>query len=353
MANIDWTNGKLNHELSVYMVDPCNHNVVLDKLEVDLEGNGITWGYETATKVSAKISVTNWDDYIENSWIQMIHTIAGTDYERVMFTGFVWDEGAESKSGTLGATPSLMGALKALELDRLTAPIIIGEGALSQDLAKTILDKSGQDYFINPNAGNYRYAETSVMDAGETRLKCMTDICDVAGYEMRVNGEGVIQVQKYIYPGYIVPSFVLDADAENTVVLSSGLSRSTNKHQVAGRSIAVYKKDEEVLVGYADVSSMHLASPSRRGYTVAEVHELHDLVEPVSISQLQNMAKEYLSDDSTSFVEWNVQTMWLPLEEGDVVAFIPSGMDARICVCKTVDADLHSWTLNLTLREVA
>lgn len=350
---VDWTNTKLNHKLLVQMVDPRDHDAVLGELECDLDGNKVIWGNETDTKVSASISVTNWDTYIENSWIRLIHRIEEENYERVLFTGFVWDDSAEYRNNEFGAAPSLMSSLKALELDRLTAPITIGEGALSQDIVKTILNKSDQKYTIASDAGNYRYSETSVMDAGDTRLECMLAICEVAGYEMHVNGSGIIKVSKYIYPGYITPKFTLDSNASNTVVLSSGLSRTGNKYQVAGRSIAVYKHDEEVIVGYADVSSKHLASPKRRGYTIAEVHELHDLTEPVTQAQVQQLAKDYLTEDSTPFVEWNVATMWLPLEEGDTVVFIPPNGEPRTCLCKTVEADLHSWTLNLTLKEVA
>lgn len=352
MTAIDWTDQKLDHRLTCYMVDPNNHDVILDVLELDLTGNQVTWGYETNTKVSAKISITDWNQYIDNAWIRLVHTIDGTDYERSLFTGFIWDDGMFYKSSVYGASPSLMGSLKALELDKLTAPITIGEGAFAKNLLKNILDKSGQDYHIASNTGNYRYTDTSVMDAGEKILDCVQNVCETASCEYHVSGDGVIQIVRYIIPSTANPKLEIDSNAGNTVVLAANLSHSTTRRQVASRSIVVYKQDEDVMVSYADVSSKHQASPKRRGYTVAEVHEVRDLAEPVTQKSLSDLAKEYLTEDSASSTEWSVTCMWLPLEEGDVVMFAPPGQDMRKCLCKTVDADLHAWTVGLTLQEV-
>ena len=351
MTAVDWHDCELDHRLRVYMIDPNDHGSVLGELETSLSGCAVTWGYDTDTKVSAKLHVPDWGAYVPNAWIRLVHEIEGTAYRRDLFTGFVWDEGAEYSAGGFGANPSLMGTLKALQLDRLTAPVAIGQGAKSKDVAALILDGSGQPYSIAGKAGNHRYADASVLDAGDDLLKCISSLCDDSGWELRVDGSGTVRISPYVHPADKAPRFDLDADAGDTLVLSSGLSRTTTSHQAASRSIAVYKKDDTVTTGYADVGRKSPLHPNRRGYTVAEVHEMRDMEEPVTRRQLQDLAKGFLEDDSEVSVEWSVKTMWLPLEEGDAVMWTPPGQKPRAAWCKTVDADLGTWTLNLTLKE--
>lgn len=350
MSEPDWTSTELLHRLKVQQLDPLTHEPLA---ELGVSGGSVSWDYYADARVSASLVVPDWTEYTAGRWLRLIHSVAGTDYERTLMTGYVWDDGgATSLSGGTSANPSLMGALKALQTDVLTAPITVAVGGYAEAVIKTICTGAvpSRSYELLSGYINHRYTSLHTIDTGTSRLSALYDVCDTAGDRLDVDGEGVVTIERYVAPSERTATMLIDADAPDTVVLD-GVSRSTSQPQEANRVLVTWRDGDESVSGYADVSSTSELAPGRRGYSIAEVKELTDMTEPHSAAHAAELAATYVKSQASQ-VEWTVSTMWLPLAGGDVVMWAPPGEDARKCLVKSCDADLTTWTLTLTLKEV-
>ena len=353
MTAVDWKSCELLHQFSVEMVDPLDRDMVLGVLPIKTTGS-VTWDDDSDTRVSASIDVPDWSQWIENSWLRVVHEIDGTDYRSVLGTFLVWDEGARWAINRQEASPQLVSCLKALEVDRLTGPLFVGIGATAKAALMSVFDATGHRYAFAPDCKDYRMSAVRAYDAGETRLSVAQELALLAGDELVAGDDGRVVVRAYTEPALRSPSFTLDAEAGGLVHAAS-VSRSSDSRQRPSRSIVTWAGDEEAGVGavsgFWDLGGGHPASAARRGYTVAEVHELGDMPGPRTSAQAQAIARSYLPDDSAPVTEWQVETVIVPVRGGDVVSFRPPGSEFRNCRAKNVRLKFAG-AMTMALQEV-
>ncbi len=356
----DWADGELRHLLVAELVDPRDHSQSLGALEVAPSGCRMTEGYYTDTRVSASLSVPDWSAYDGFAWVRLRHEELRSGWSETMMTGIVWDEGVSESSGALRASPTVVSALKALDADAIPCPLVMGQGGRALSAAAKVCSDVGRPWRALPGATDYRFTDPRVWDAGTSRISVLFDLLELAGDRLGVDPDGVVTAARYVEPSRREPSMTLDALDPHGVVLATEMRRSSDSHQVPGRSIATWKgtvgegddrRDEQV-GGYADVGSSHFASPGRRGYVVSEVHQVNDMAEPRTVAHAQRLARGFLPGDSAGTDEWEVECLWVPLHQGDAVDFRPPVGGPRLCLVKAVDVDLGAWTERLTLKEV-
>lgn len=357
MSTPDWREQELGHEFHVYMVNPLDHSSVEGELEVYSDSGSVTWSDGDGVGVTASLEVPDWSKWKEGTWLSIVHQVPSYNYTRKLGTFIVWDEGASGGLATLQGSPELCGALRGIEQDYIPTHIAVGSGASAKTVIARLMDATPVPYRLAAGFKDYRFTEPHIFDAGVSRLDTLRELCSIAGDIVSTGEEGSVLIKPKIYPGDVTPAMTIDCDDPQTTVLESSVQRTSSSRQVAGRSIALWHgRDEEdeaaTISGYSDVSTRHIASPQRRGYIVSVVHELDDLPEPKTTVHAQSLARRWLEEDSTAEVGWQLQSTWLPLIDGDVVSFRPPGETFRKCVVQSVNADLSSWTVDLTLKEV-
>lgn len=358
VASIDWSSPEVQHRLTVELVNATDHNSVLCPVELESSGNKISEGYYEDTRISASLSVIDWSAFDGYAWLRLTHSVDGTSYSETMLTGFVWDEGATVSRGVLTASPYVMSALKALANDYTTGALSVGQGGTAKSVASSVCRAAGRPIRFTGACPDFRFSDTRVWDAGTKRLDVLNDLADLMGARIDVDVWGSVVFDRYAAPSTREASMWLDAETPS-VVLSSDMKRSSDVHQTAGRAIVTWSGSEgdgdarhDVNVsGFADVSSRSVFSATRRGYQLSDVTQLNDMAEPHNASHAQQLARTCLPDE-TSGNEWDVELLWVPIHEGDVVMFRPSGMEWRKCLAKSLDIDLNKWTISATLKEV-
>lgn len=346
------------------MVDSNDKSHTLGELELSLASCSVTWEYYTDTRTSAAVSVRDWSKWVPNSWLRLVHEVPSCGYSRDLFTGFVWDEGrGPTGYGYEGATPSLMGAAKALETDRLAWPMSVGAGAKASDVLTWLCESALAECHVDGTVGSYRFSSAKVFDAGDTKLSVAMDLCDQLGARMDVDGRGAVVFSRYTSPSEMAPLLTIDCDSPDSPVLASGPSRSSDSRQTPSRMVVSFRDGDDQVSGYADVASGNPGSAEARGYRVTEHDSPSDAPEPHDQWRAQQEARARLPELSEATTEWDVDTRWLPLRGGDVVMFRPPAVwdergvsrtqqPVRKCLVKSCDADLVQWRLSMTLKEV-
>ena len=359
MSTPNWSDPELDHEFHVYMVDACDHNSILGELEVYSDSASVSWsqGDDQGIGLTASIEVPDWNQWVKGSWLRIVHRIPSCNYSRILGTFIVWDEGVSGGLNSYTSSPELVGVFRGLEYDLLINNFSIGEGASMKDVMRRVMDATPIECRFSGTYNDYIFSGSYIFDVGESRLDVMRDLCDMGGDIMWPGDTGYVLITAKQDLINSMARFTIDCDSEDSIVYEGSVQEVTTARQVAGRSIAVWNGDDEdegqvSLSGHSDVSSNHFASPGRRGYVVAELHELEDLSPPRTLIHVQEEAKRWLKEDSTSVTQWNIQTMWLPVVSGDIIDFRPPGGKFRHCVIDTVNADLGNWSTSMTLREV-
>ena len=358
MPTPNWHVNELDHEFHVYMVDPLDHSSVLGELEAYADSGSITWsnGNGDGVELTASLEIPDWTKWIDGTWLRVVHRIPSYSYSRILGTFMVWDEGASGGLSTFSGSPELVGVFRGIEYDYMPYILAVGEGASLKTVIARVMDATPVPYRFAGNFKDYRFTEPYVLDAGESRLEVMRQLCSLSGNLLKSGDEGYVLIEPKPDLVNKAPVYIIDCDSPDSIVFEGSVSQNSDKRQIAGRSIAIWngREDEGAasLSGYSDVNVRHFASPQRRGYVVSEVHDLEDLPEPKTSEHVEALARRWLKEDSTATISWSIETMWLPLENGDVVSFRPSGGTFRNCVVETIEANLSSWTTSLTLKEV-
>jgi hypothetical protein len=118
------------------------------------------------------------------------------------------------------------------------------------------------------------------------------------------------------------------------------------------------KAVQHEITGSATVWQQAHQAEVNRGFRVTDYVEVRDL-QPATAARADQLALERLQTDSVEHIEWELETLYLPLWEGDVIElYVPDGQQGytglRKCLVKSVSLQLDgAMPMKITLREVA
>lgn len=359
MASVDWADREVRHRVEAVMVNPGDLDDELGVLGHVVGSAQIDRGYYTDDRMGGTIETADWAAYIPGAWLRLYHvgsTAATGDVRVERGTFAIRDAAIATGAGGTVFTFDLMSALGAIAQDYDAWPMSIGQGAKAASVIKSICEKCGRTYAIAPQFVDYLYRSASVLEAGKSHRSRLYSVCSQSGNRMGVDSHGRLTFEQYIAPAQRTPSMTLDVDGPRSIIVDGSIEPGTNLFTRPGRSVVVYKDGDKVIGAQADVAQTSPASRQRRGYTIAELHELTDMGSPKTVSHAQELARTYLASDSAPTATWQLETLWLPLDQGDVVTFAPRRYDpfgdgaARKCLVQSVEEG--TYRLNLTLKEV-
>lgn len=368
MAALDWTDAAKVNRVRVLMVDPRDVNRVLGELRgVNLSGSSLDAGYYSDTRTSGKLAVRG-DGWIRGSLLRIVHEIPEWRYSNVLGTYIVTDDGAR-RVGAWDYDMTLQSRLYGLSTDKLNAPWTIAANAYAETAMRQII--AGAEYYDLVGAPNvYRFKGAQVMDTGTSRLSALFALTNASTSRLDVTPSGDVLVEPYVAPRYRTPKLRIDLRSSRGVA-SGSLTRTTNWLSMPDEVVVSYKWTEtssggqgssqtiqREVHGSATVWQLAHQHRSNRGYRVTDHIEVRDLQPPTAL-RAQQLAREYLERDSNENIEWQLETIYLPLWEGDVVElYVPDGQEGytglRKCLVKSVSLSLNgAMPMKLTLKETS
>lgn len=379
---IDWRDQTHRHRVLYQMVSQTNLDDVWGELEgVDPSGSSIEAAYYTDTRTSGKLKVYG-EGWVRGSFIRIIDEIPDLNYRNVLGTYIVTNDDAQLEGGMWCYELELHSMLKGLSEDRLTQPWAIAKGASALDCLKGVLLGSGMhsmrkvlgvldkpsDAHVEVDdslAEDVRATTAQIMQAGRSRLECLFALASMSHNRIDVDPYGHIVVSRRVNPGNKSPKFRIDLEDERGVSMYGTLSRSSDwlelpnvvaiEHKYTDKSGE--KSEQRTIYGEARLSSSHARSTAKRGYSVVSFESAKEMA-PKTPQRAHEMAKQRLNEQSTELVEWELQTVYLPIWEGDVVELVvhdgeKSYQGVRKCLVKRVEIELQYMTMRLTLKETA
>lgn len=368
MAALDWTDAAKVNRVRVLMVDPRDVNRVLGELRgVNLSGSSLDAGYYSDTRTSGKLAVRG-DGWIRGSLLRIVHEIPEWRYSNILGTYIVTDDGAR-RVGAWDYDMTLQSRLYGLSTDKLNAPWTIAANAYAETAMRQII--AGAEYYDLVGAPNvYRFKGAQVMDTGTSRLSALFALTNASTSRLDVTPSGDVLVEPYVAPRYRTPKLRIDLRSSRGVA-SGSLTRTTNWLSMPDEVVVSYKWTEtssggqgssqtiqREVHGSATVWQLAHQHRSNRGYRVTDHIEVRDLQPPTAL-RAQQLAREYLERDSNENIEWQLETIYLPLWEGDVVElYVPDGQEGytglRKCLVKSVSLSLNgAMPMKLTLKETS
>lgn len=368
MAALDWTDAAKVNRVRVLMVDPRDVNRVLGELRgVDLSDSSLDAGYYSDTRTSGKLAVRG-DGWIRGSLLRIVHEIPERRYSNVLGTYIVTDDGAR-RGGKWGYDMTLQSRLYGLSTDKLNAPWTIAANAYAETAMRQIV--AGAEFYELVGAPNvYRFKGAQVMDTGTSRLSALFALANASSSRLDVTPNGDVLVEPYVAPRNRTPKLRIDLRSSRGVA-SGALTRTTNWLSMPDEVVVSYKWTEtssggqgssqtiqREVHGSATVWQLAHQHRSNRGYRVTDHIEVRDLQPPTAL-RAQQLAREYLERDSNENIEWQLETLYLPVWEGDVVElYVPDGQEGytglRKCLVKSVSLSLDgAMPMRLTLKETS
>jgi len=348
---MDYFDQKLARSVEVLMVDPHNLDAVMGSLEgVDLSGSSVSAAYYTDTRTSAKLAVVG-DGWIPGSLLRIVAHIG--DESRTLGTYWVYDDDAKRNGSTWEYDYKLQSALYRISQDRGVGPWIIKGGVTAMKAAAQDLDWAGADYTI---AGNDAIInEPIVFEGGKNRLEHIMALCTMADNRVDVEPDGTIAIGAYKEPAEQEPSLTLDLNDPRGVV-QDGITRASDRYSMANRIVVSFTSNEGAeqteIVGYADVSGN--LSPKNSGRIITD-YRVVDSLNPPTTATAFDLAKKY-ADMQRPAIEWDLETAYLPIWEGDIIALIVHDgayTGRRKCLVKNVDINLSDLSMSLKLKELS
>lgn len=369
MAALDWTDASKVNRVRVLMVDPRDPSRVLGELRgVDLSQSSIDCGYYSDTRTSGKLAVLG-DGWIRGSQLRIVHEIPEWGYSNVIGTYIVTDDGASRSAGAWHYDMTLQSRLYGLSTDMLNAPWTIAANAYAETVMQQIVD--GATYYRLVGAPNvYRFKTAQILDTGTSRLSALFAMTNASKSRLDVTPNGDVSVEPYVEPRYRTPKLRIDLHSSKGVA-SGTLTRTTNWLMMPDEVVISYKWTETTsggaqgsqsvqreIHGSATVWQQGHQHRANRGYRVTDFIEVRDL-QPATAARAQQLAREYLERDSGESIEWQLDTLYLPIWEGDVVElYVPDGQEGytglRKCLVKSVSLSLDgAMPMKLTLKETS
>ena len=362
-APFDWRDVTRTDRIIVQQVNPANIDAVMGELDgVDLSGSTLTAGYYTDTRTSGVIRVVG-DGWQRGSFLRVVYRVPEWNYSRELGTYIVTNDDAKRECGTWAYDLTLQSVLFGLSTNRLVRPWVISSNAMMLKAAAQCLDAANCKYDLS-GANDYRFKSATVIETGTDRLEALFALSKLGNNRLDVDGHGRFVMSAYVSPSSKVPAFTIDLEDPRGVAIE-GLSRSTDFLEMPNAVGVCYKYNttkggksvQQEINASAVVSSSSPLAHGVRGYTVTDIREIKDMT-PQTAARAQELATQYLENDTTEHVEWQLNTVYLPLWEGDVVDLvIRDGQEqyrgARRCLVKSVDLKLENMSMKLTLKEVA
>ena len=357
---MDWHDLTRRGIVTVTMVNPTDLDATMGELGgVDLPGSSLSYGYYADTRVTGKLRVVG-DGWQRGSWLRIGYRIPEWDWSTELGTFIVTNDSAERQNGTWAYDLELQSALYGLSTDRLVRPWAIAQGAMALTAMRQCVEAAGMR-LQSLGALDCRLGSPKVVETGTSRLSALYALADIANDRLDVDGHGRPTVAPYQTPASRAPSLAIDL-ADRRGVAQDGVTRTTDwlkMPTVAAVRYTYNNDDGEQLEINASATVAATAHQSRanRGYTVTDMHQLNELV-PATARRAQEMAAEFLANDSVEHVEWGVTTTYLPIKAGDVVELVVhDGLadyrGSRKCLVKTCELELGTMTMTLTLKETA
>lgn len=358
-ALYDWRDVTRTDRIIIQQVNPANIDAVMGELDgVDLGGSSLTAAYYTDTRTSGMIRVIG-EGWQRGSFLRVIHQIPEWNYSNELGTYLVTNDARTRTNGEWAYDLTLQSLLFGLSTDKLVRPWAISSNAMMLKAAAQCLDAAGYKYDLS-GASDYRFKGARIIETGTDRLSALYALCQTANDRLDIDGHGRVTMRKYVSPSSRVPVFRIDLQDARGVALD-GLSGTTDYLEIPNAVGVCYTynangKQREINAS-ATVSSDSPHAHSVRGYTVTDFRALNDMT-PATAAQAQRLARQYLNNDSVEHVEWQLDTIYLPIWEGDVVDLVISDGDAaytgvRRCLVKNAEVSLADMSMRLTLKETA
>ena len=374
---IDWADQTRTDRITAYMVCPTALAQTWGSIDgVVLDGSKVSYAYYSDTRVSGTLVVhgTGWR---RGSFVRIVHSIPGTSYSRELGTFIVTDDGGSRGHGSWDYSLTLHSALYGLSTDVDPMPHTIKQGRSLHEDARWMLGGRPYRDAVTVDAS---YDADYAQEGGNNWLRRFAEVCDDAGIRYSVDGHGRILMANYVAPAKRTERFSLDP-RDPRGICHDDLSVSTDWLRMAGRVTLHYKgqrkvedgvykrngtihkkgetkyKNEDVeFAAAAEVTSGH-ASRGVRGYIVTDYHSVDDM-SPQTQDRANEMAREFLAQDSVEDVEWQLTTQYVPVREGDVGRlYVPDGYGEytgwRKVMVKSCDVDLGRMQCRLTLKSAS
>lgn len=362
-ALMDWRDLTRKDRIIVQQVNPANIDAVMGELEgVELSASSLTAAYYTDTRTCGKLKVIG-EGWRRGSFLRITHQVPEWNYSRELGTYIVTNDDRARENGAWAYELTLQSILFGLSTNKLVRPWAIANNAMMLKAAAQCLDAAGCKYDLT-GANDYRFKGARIMETGTDRLSALFALCQTANDRLDVDGHGRVTIGKYIPPASRVPVFRIDLSDPRGVALD-GISGSTDYLETPNVVGVCYKYNatqggksvQREINASAQVSSSSPFSHAARGYTVTDFREVNDIT-PATAARAQQLATQYLANDGVEHVEWKLDTVYLPIWEGDVVDLVISDGQAaytgvRRCLVKNVELSLHDMKMSLTLKETA
>lgn len=378
---IDWKRTDVTHVLGAVMVSQTNFAQTLGALEgVEWAASNLEAAYYTDMRTGGKLRVHG-DGYKRGSFVRIVHSVPEFGYSKTLGTYVVTDEAPQRVGGEWVRDLTLSSTLVMLANDLFTQPVPIDKGTRALDAMKSVLSKSGAAS-MRSAFGNFAGADSTsrvaiddsladdvkaskaqVLEAGKSRLEAFFALANMSQNRIDVTPDGYIRVSRYARPASRAASWTFDLEDARGTVLAGSLSRSSDwlsmpdtvavKHDFTVETNG--KTQQRTLYAIArNHTGPH--SIATRGYSIVDFRQVPN-ISPHTLQAASDYAARALKSDVEQ-VEWELQTTYVPIWEGDVVNLVVHDGDAayrgtRKCLVKNVDIQLGTMLTSLTLKETA
>ena len=356
---VDWRDLRRTDRITVEQVSPTDVDAPMGPLEgVDLGSSSLSWGYYADTRTTGKLRVVG-EGWQRGSMLRVVHEVPEWGWRRELGTYIVTSDSAERQRGAWAYDLDLQSVLFGLSTDLLVRPWAIASNAMALTAARQLVEAAGRE-LVTDGANDYRLKGAKVIETGTSRLSALFALAEMAGDRLDVDGHGRVTMARYVAPSERSATLRVDlADARGVAL--DGIQRSTDWLQMPNVAAVHYTynangKQREINAS-ATVAAGTAHSQPVRGYNVTDLRTLTEM-SPATAQRAQQLAAQYLTNDATEHVEWELSTTYLPIRAGDVVELVVhDGMadyqGARKCLVKSCELDLGSMTMQLTLKEAA
>lgn len=378
---IDWKRTDVTHTLSAVMVSQTNFAQTVGALEgVEWAASNLEAAYYTDMRTGGKLRIHG-DGWKRGSFIRIVHSVPEFNYSKTLGTYVVTDEAPQRVGGEWVRDLTLSSTLVMLANDLFPKPVPIDKGTRVLDAMKSVLSKSGA-HSMRSAFGNFSGADATsrvaidnsladdvkatkaqVLEAGKSRLEAFFALANMSQNRIDVTPEGYIRVSRYARPASRAASWTFDLEDARGTVFAGSLSRSSDWLSMPD-TVAVQhdftvetngKTQQRTLYAIArNPTGPH--SIATRGYSIVDFRQVPN-ISPHTLQAASNYAVKALKSDVEQ-VEWELQTTYVPIWEGDVVNLVVHDGDrayrgTRKCLVKNVDIQLGTMLMSLTLKETA
>lgn len=363
----DWP--ELRHTLRVDLVARDLKTVVRPGIEVRADGGQVSYDYFGSDKASAALTVPN-GDQSDTAWVRIWHDVAredGSTWTECMGTFVGRDSKMSTVAGGMWRDLDLQSALWAMRQDYDPYPVAVQKGGSVRQKCEELCAAA-----MRPMAWEGRdahFLSTRVIPVGDARSENLRNVCG-DDKQVWLRDDGYVLIRDYVSPHQRTASMTIRADGTGSHVIVGTLARNGTRLSTPNRVVVTHqyavdvtnsrgetKQEEHVTAGYADTGTEADARLiDSRGVRVTSLKQV-DEMSPETPQEASRLARIELNKFSPT-VEWTLDATWMPLRAGEVVMFSPGqyatdGDDSyRRCQVKSVDVDLRTWVLHVSMKEV-